>query len=255
VVRELNLWEIYPYINEVALFRGQWQFRRGRRPRQEYERFLEEEVRPLFEEWKRRAAEEGLLVPQVVYGYFPAQSEGNDLIVYRDPEGRQEWLRFTFPRRRKPPYLCLADYFEPKGSERVDVLAVQLVTMGPRASEFSRHLFESHQYRDYLLFHGLSVEATEGLAEYWHKRIREELGIAHQDSPNIRDLFKLGYRGARYSFGYPACPNLEDQAKLFLLLEPERIGVSLTEEYQLVPEQSTSALIVHHPQARYFSVE
>ncbi|MBI3587525.1 MAG: hypothetical protein HY088_10380 [Ignavibacteriales bacterium] len=137
----------------------------------------------------------------------------------------------------------------------MDVLACHVVTVGQTASNYARKLYAGNHYKDYLYFHGLSVESAEALAELWHKRIREELGIAEKDAPDIRKLFSQGYQGSRYSFGYPACPNLEDQAKLFKLLHPERIGVSLTEEFQMEPEQSTSAIIVHHPEARYFNIK
>ncbi|MDW8321496.1 MAG: methionine synthase [Armatimonadota bacterium] len=253
VVENIPLDEIYPYINEVALFRGQWQFRRGKMSSEEFNRFLEERVRPIFEQWKQRAKEEGLLQPKVVYGYFWANSDGDDLIIYRE-DGATEWLRFTFPRQPSPPHKCISDFFRPVQSGERDVVAFHLVTMGSRVSEVERELFATHQYQDYLYLHGLGVEAAEALAEYWHKRVREELGIAHEDAKEIRLLFSLKYQGCRYSFGYPACPNLEDQAKLFELLRPERIGVTLTEEYQLVPEQSTSAIIVHHPEAKYFNI-
>ncbi|GIV17061.1 MAG: hypothetical protein KatS3mg022_2496 [Armatimonadota bacterium] len=253
VVEDIPLDEIYPYINEVALFRGQWQFRRGKMSNEQFNRFLEEHVRPIYERWKQRAKEEELLQPKVVYGYFWANSDGDDLIIYRE-DGETEWLRFTFPRQPSPPHKCISDFFRPVQSGERDVVAFHLVTMGPRVSEVERELFAKHQYQDYLYLHGLGVEATEALAEYWHKRIREELGIADEDAKEIRLLFSLKYRGCRYSFGYPACPNLEDQAKLFELLHPERIGVTLTEEYQLVPEQSTSAIIVHHPDAKYFNI-
>ena len=253
VVEDIPLDEVYPYINEVALFRGQWQFRRGKMSNEEFSRFLEEHVRPIFERWKQRAKEEKLLQPKVVYGYFWANSDGDDLIIYHE-DGRTEWLRFTFPRQPSPPYKCISDFFRPVQSGERDVVAFHLVTMGSRVSEVERELFATHQYQDYLYLHGLGVEAAEALAEYWHKRIREEMGIADEDAKEIRLLFSLKYRGCRYSFGYPACPNLEDQAKLFELLRPERIGVTLTEEYQLVPEQSTSAIIVHHPEAKYFNI-
>jgi 5-methyltetrahydrofolate--homocysteine methyltransferase len=164
-------------------------------------------------------------------------------------------MRFTFPRQSTDRFLCLADFFAPVESGRMDVVAFHLVTMGREASEHSSNLFASNNYKDYLYFHGLSVEAAEALAELWHKRIREELGIAAKDAKETRKLFAQGYQGSRYSFGYPACPNLEDQAKLMELLDGERIGVRLTEEYQLVPEQSTSAIIVHHPEAKYFNVK
>ncbi len=253
VVEDIPLDEVFPFINEVALFRGQWQFRRGKMSNEEFSRFLEEHVRPIFEHWKRRAKEEKILNPKVVYGYFWANSDGDDLIIYRE-DGKTEWLRFTFPRQPSPPHKCISDFFRPVESGERDVAAFHLVTVGSRVSEVERELFATHQYQDYLYLHGLGVETAEALAEYWHKRIREELGIADEDAEEIRLLFSLKYRGCRYSFGYPACPNLEDQAKLFELLRPERIGVTLTEEFQLVPEQSTSAIIVHHPEAKYFNI-
>ncbi len=208
---------------------------------------------------------ERLLEPKVVYGYFPCQSDGNDLIIYHSPNNPQseirnsqsltEWLRFSFPRQQHHPHLCLSDYFASVHSGKADVVAFHLVTVGRTASDYSRKLFESDQYKDYLYFHGLSVESAEALAELWHKRIREELGIAGKDAKETRKLFSQGSQGSRYSFGYPACPKLEDQVKLLELLQPQRIGVELTEEFQLVPEQSTSAIIAHHPEARYFNVK
>ena len=255
VVVDIPLDEVFRYINEISLFRGQWQFRRGSGTAEERDALIEEKARPIFEEWKRRCIEEGILQPKVVYGYYPCNSDGDDLVVYRpgsDP--LEEWVRFTFPRQKGGRRLCIADFFAPVGSGRVDVVAFQVVTIGEKATQLERQLFASDRYTDYLYLHGLSVETAEALAEYWHKKIREELGIAGADSADIRELFKLGYQGARYSFGYPACPNLEDQVKVFQLLEPERIGVRLTEEYQLDPEQSTSAVIVHHPEARYFNI-
>lgn len=255
-VKDLN--KVFAFINKTALFKGQWQFKQGRRTTEEYEQFLQKEVYPKFNELKALAIRDKLLEAKLVYGYFPCQSEGNDLIIYREDE-KTEWLRFTFPRQpmtqRGSQNLCIADFFAPKDSGRIDVVAFHLVTMGQRASEYSGKLFESDNYAEYLLFHGLSVEATEALAEFWHKRVREELGIADEDAEDVEKLFKQAYRGARFSFGYPACPNLEDQAKIFELLRPERIGVQLTEEFQLNPEQSTSAIIVHHPEARYFNIE
>src|SRR5205814_7467808 len=201
-----------------------------------------------------RSAAERLLVPRAVYGYFPAQSSGNDLIVYEEA-GKEERTRFTFPRQPRGKRLCLADYFASVDSGRMDVVAFHLVTVGRRASEYSQELFKSDNYAEYLYFHGLSVEGAEALAELWHKRIREELGIAGDDADEVRKLFRQQYQGSRFSFGYPACPNLEDQAKLFELLDPARIGVELSEEFQLVPEQSTSAIIVHHEEAKYFSID
>ncbi|HYN86741.1 MAG TPA: methionine synthase [Pyrinomonadaceae bacterium] len=254
VVADVSLEEVFSFVNETALFKGQWQFKQGKRGNEEYRAFVEAQVRPAYEELKRRAARDELLAPRVVYGYFPCQSEGNDLVIYNEDE-RTERLRFTFPRQPEGRRLCLADFFASKESGRVDVVAFHLVTMGRRASEYAQELFRSDNYRDYLLFHGLSVEAAEALAELWHKRVREELGIAGHDAPELAKLFHQGYQGSRFSFGYPACPDLEDQTKLFELLRPERIGVELSEEFQLVPEQSTSAIIVHHEEAKYFSIE
>ncbi len=253
VVENLSLEAVYPYVNEVALIRGQWQVRKGKMSDEAYRAMVQEKIMPDYEVLKGRILREGLLRPAVVYGYFPCQSEGDDLIVY-DEEGRSERARFTFPRQRGDRRLCLSDFFAPADSGRRDVVAFQLVTMGKRASEESARLFAAGNYRDYLYFHGLSVECAEALAELWHKRVREDLGIASNDARDVRRLFSQGYQGSRYSFGYPACPNLEDQSKLFDLLDAGRIGVRLTDEFSLDPEQSTNAIIVHHPEARYFNV-
>jgi 5-methyltetrahydrofolate--homocysteine methyltransferase len=216
-------------------------------------------------------AASGLFEPQVVYGYFPAQSEGNDVVVYaaedhglyheghegRAHEGarRNELLRFTFPRQREGRRLCISDFFASKASGKMDVLGLSLVTIGPRASVETQRLFEGGEYTKYLYLHGLGVETAEALAEFHHRLMRQELGIAGEDSPHVRDLFHQKYRGSRYSFGYPACPNLEDQTKLFALLHPEEnVGVRLTSGFLLEPEQSTSAIVVHHPGAKYFVV-
>ncbi len=251
VVDDIKLDDVFAFINETALFKGQWQFKQGRTPIDEYQKLVQNKVRPIYEELKERSKREEVLVPKVVYGYFRCQSEGNDLVVYDEDKE----VRFTFPRQPAGKHLCLADYFASKESGRMDVVAFHLVTVGRRASEYSQELFKSDNYSDYLYFHGLSVESAEALAELWHKRIREELGIAGADSPDLSRLFRQEYQGSRYSFGYPACPDLEDQAKLFTLLDPARIGVELSEEFQLEPEQSTSAIIVHHRQAKYFSIE
>jgi 5-methyltetrahydrofolate--homocysteine methyltransferase len=254
VAEDISLEDVFAYINETALFKGQWQFKQGRTSAKEYQALVAEKVRPVYEELKERSAREGLLVPRAVYGYFPAQSSGNDLIIY-DADTKAERTRFNFPRQPAGKRLCLADYFASVESGRMDVVAFHLVTVGRRASEYSQELFKRDNYAEYLYFHGLSVESAEALAELWHKRIREELGIAGNDSKNLNELFRQGYQGSRFSFGYPACPNLEDQAKLFELLDPARIDVELTEEFQLEPEQSTSAIVIHHPEARYFSIE
>ena len=253
VLTGIPLREVFAFVNEVALFRTQWQFHRGKGPREKFDDLIQNHVRPIYERWKVRCEEEQILEPRLVYGYFPCQSEGNDLIVYAE-DGRSVLVRFTFPRQSGGRHLCIADFFASKDSGRVDVLGCMLVTVGRRASEITKQLFEQHNYTDYLYLHGLSVEAAEALAEFTHKRIREELQIAGEDSPDLGRIFRQGYRGSRYSFGYPACPNLDDQAKLFELLHPERIGVELTEEFQLDPEQSTSAIVVHHPEAKYFNI-
>jgi len=258
VVEIKDLTKVFAYINETALFKGQWQYKQGKSSKEDYAKLLETEVYPKFAAIKAQAIREKLLEAKLVYGYFPCQSEGNDLIIYQDDE-KTERMRFTFPRQpieqRGSKNLCLADYFASKDSGKIDVVAFDLVTMGRRASLHAAELFKADKYNDYLLFHGLSVESAEALAEMWHKRIREELGIAGADAPELAKLFHQGYQGSRYSFGYPACPRLEDQTKLFELLQPERIDVELSEEFQLHPEQSTSAIIVHHPDAKYFNIE
>jgi 5-methyltetrahydrofolate--homocysteine methyltransferase len=254
VVQNIPLDEVFAFVNETALFKGQWQFKQGRTSADDYRALVAEHVRPVYEELKERSKREELLTPRVVYGYFPCQSAGNELIIYQDDE-RTERMRFTFPRQPAGKRLCLADYFAAQDSGRVDVVAFHLVTMGRRASLYSQELFKADNYAEYLYFHGLSVEGAEALAELWHKRIREELCIAGKDAKELTKLFHQGYQGSRYSFGYPACPRLEDQTKLFELLDPSRIDVELTEEFQLDPEQSTSAIIVHHEEAKYFSIE
>jgi 5-methyltetrahydrofolate--homocysteine methyltransferase len=253
VAKGISLDEIASYVNETALFRNQWQFRPDKAIGESDEEF-KERIRAVFRVQLDAAKQEGLLVPSVVWGYFPVNSEGNALVVWKDDTRTQEWLRFEFPRQRKEPFHCIADFFRPVGSGDPDYAAFHVVTMGPRASERERELFAADRYQDYLLLHGLSVEMTEALAELWHRRIREEWGYADEDGPTLAGLFRQQYRGSRYSWGYPACPDLEEQAKLAELLEIERIGVSLTEECHLVPEQSTSAIIVPHPEAKYFVV-
>jgi 5-methyltetrahydrofolate--homocysteine methyltransferase len=213
--------------------------------------YLEEKARPEFERMKRELRD--VLQPRVVYGYFPAQSCGNDLIVYSE-DGMSELGRFRFPRQSEGRHLCIADFFAAVDSGRMDVAAFHLVTIGYEVSKLEREKFESGEFQDYLFIHGMGVESAEALAEYWHKKIREELGIAGEDANEIKLLFSTKYRGCRYSFGYPACPNLEDQRIVFDLLDPHEIGVELTEEFMLVPEQSTSAIICHHPEAKYFNI-
>lgn len=257
VVRGLPLRDIYPFVNEVALFRGQWQYQKGQRSDREYEAFVDQEVRPVFRRWQERAIAEQLLVPQAIYGYYPCQSEGNGLLVWpemSDGAPMGEPVRFEFPRQSSGRHLCIADFFRSVESGEFDTVAFSLVTMGSRATGFAQELFRANEYRDYLHFHGFAVECAEALAEFWHRRIREELGIAGDDAPTMREIFAQGYRGSRYSFGYPACPDLEQQKGIAELLNPSRIGVELGETFQWHPEQSTSAIIVHHPEARYFVI-
>ena len=252
VVKGIALADYATFLDERATFMGQWGLksaRGGNGP--SYEELVETEGRPRLRMWLERIQTEGLVEAGVVYGYFPAISEGNDLVVLGG-DG-QERERFTFPRQRRDRHLCLADYFRPAGSGEPDVVGFQLVTVGTRISRATAELFAKDAYRDYLELHGLSVQLTEALAEYWHGRVRADLGLAAFDPPGLDGILKVGYRGCRYSFGYPACPNLEDRAKVVRLLRPERIGVTLSEEFQLAPEQSTDALIAHHPEAKYFS--
>ena len=259
VIKGLALRDIYPWINETALFRGQWQYQKGKRSDPEYHAFVENEVRPVFRRWQERAIAEQLLVPQVVYGYFKAQADKNDLLVWPDVDEREQPAgtpqRFVFPRQPTGKRLCIADYFRNVESGEYDTVAFQLVTMGPRATEFAQELFKANEYRDYLHFHGFAVESAEGLAEMWHHRVRDELGFAANDAPTKKEIFSQGYQGSRYSFGYPACPDLEEQTKIAALLDPSRIGCELSETFQWHPEQSTSAIVVHHPEARYFVIK
>ncbi|MGH9513756.1 MAG: methionine synthase [Terriglobales bacterium] len=263
VRKDYDLREVFQYINDTALFKNQWQLKTA--SQEDYLRLVEEKFRPIKKQLQDEVIAGGLFEPKVVYGYFPAQSDGNDIVVY-DPESvghsgtlppsqPPELLRFSLPRQREGRKLCISDFFASKSSGKMDVLGLSLVTIGSRASVETQKLFESGEYTKYLYLHGLSVETAEALAEYLHKKMREDLGIAGEDSPHIRDLFHQKYRGSRYSFGYPACPNLEDQTKLFALLHPEEsVGVKLTTGFLLEPEQSTSAIVVHHPQAKYFVV-
>jgi 5-methyltetrahydrofolate--homocysteine methyltransferase len=254
VVKGIALADYATLLDERATFMGQWGLKASRQADgPSYEQLVETEGRPRLRAWLERVQADRMLEAAVVYGYFPVQSKGDDLILYAD-DGDERY-RFTFPRQRYGRHLCLADFFRPVESGEMDVLGLQLVTMGPRIAEVTADLFERNAYRDYLELHGLSVQLTESLAEYWHKRMRAELGFASEDPDRTEDYFDLAYRGARFSFGYGACPNLEDRAKVTDLLEPERIGVKLSEEFQLHPEQSTDALVLHHPEATYFNAK
>jgi len=258
VVKGIPLADYAALLDERATFLGQWGLRGARGGKgPSYEELVQTEGRPRLRHWLDRFHTDNVLEAAVVYGYFRCVSKGEDLIVLGEDGG--ERVRFAFPRQRRDRRLCLADFFRAEESGQTDVVAFTVVTMGSRISEFAHELFEANAYRDYLEVHGLSVQLTEALAEYWHKRVREELRFADGssaaagDPAAVEDFFNLEYRGARYSFGYPACPDLEDQAKVFELLDPARIGVSLSEEFQLHPEQSTSAIIAHHPEAKYFA--
>jgi 5-methyltetrahydrofolate--homocysteine methyltransferase len=252
IVKGVALASYLGALDERALFVGQWglQGKRG-----EYEAMVENEGRPRLRTLLNDVQANGWLNAAVVYGYFPCYSEGNDLVILHH-EGEKNGLertRFTFPRQTRDRRLCLSDFFRSKDSGEIDTVAFHVVTMGQSVSDATAKLFAANEYREYLELHGLSVQLTEALAEHWHSRIREELGFANEDASDIQAILDQGYRGSRYSFGYPACPDLEQQLQLCALLEPERIGVELSEEFQLHPEQSTSAIIVHHPEAKYFN--
>ncbi|HEU4543843.1 MAG TPA: methionine synthase [Jiangellaceae bacterium] len=256
VVKGIPLADYAVYLDERATFLGQWGLRGSRGDGPSYEELVETEGRPRLRMWLDRLHTEGILEPGVVYGYWPAVSEERDLVVLDPDNHSDEVARFTFPRQRRDRRLCLADFFRSRESGEpgeVDVVAFHLVTMGSRVAEVTAKLFAENAYRDYLELHGLSVQLTEALAEYWHARVRAELGFGGEDDASLDGILDQGYRGSRYSFGYPACPDLEARKILVRLLEPERIGVQLSEELQLHPEQSTDALIVHHPEAKYFN--
>jgi 5-methyltetrahydrofolate--homocysteine methyltransferase len=241
--------EIAAYINETALFRNQWGFRPNKG---ESDADFKDRVRPELLEQLDAAKSSGVLQPKVAWGYFPANADGNDLIIWQDEARTKERLRFSFPRQSEDPWLCISDFFRSVDSGEGDWAAFHVVTVGEEVSRTTAQLFAEDRYGEYLRLHGLGVEMAEALAEYWHRRIREEWGYADEDGPTLGGLFRQQYRGGRYSFGYPACPSLEDNVKLAELLECERIGVTVSEEFQLNPEQSTSALICHHPRAKYF---
>ena len=261
---DIPIEEVFGYLDLQALIAGQWQFRKPKeQSREEYDRFLAEKVYPILEEWKQRIVEENLLEPQAIYGYFPCQADGNSLHLYEAEEMNRTGAEraeknepvatFRFPRQGSMRRLCIADFYAPLESGQIDVFPMQAVTVGNVASEYAKKLFESNQYRDYLYFHGLAVQTAEAVAEWVHARIRRELGFAGEEPDNIRDVLAQRYRGSRYSFGYPACPNIQDQYKLLELLESDRINLYMDESEQLYPEQSTTAIVAYHPAAQYFS--
>jgi 5-methyltetrahydrofolate--homocysteine methyltransferase len=251
IVKGLPIDEIAGYLNETALFRNQWQFRpEGGESDDEFKA----RIRPTLRDELAKAKADGLLVPQVVYGYFPANGDGNDLVIWTDETRTEERTRFSYPRQSKAPYLCIADFFRPIASDELDYAGFSIVTMGPAVSERTAKLFADDRYQEYLLLHGVGVEMAEALAEYWHLRMRQEWGFADEDGPTLTGLFRQQYRGGRYSWGYPACPDLEDNEKVLHLLGGERIGLVCNEDtgFQYQPEQTTSAVVCHHPQAKYF---
>jgi 5-methyltetrahydrofolate--homocysteine methyltransferase len=255
VVKGIGIDEIAAYINETALFRNQWQFRPETIDgRTETDDEFKDRIRPILREQLAEAKASGVLVPQVVYGYFCVNSDGDDLIVWTDESRSVEATRFHYPRQQQAPFMCISDFFRPLESEERDYAAFHIVTMGHPVSEAAARLFENNEYQQYLILHGIGVEMAEALAEYWHHRIRTEWGFVDQDGPSLAGLFRQQYRGGRYSWGYPACPDLEDNAKVAMLLEAGRLGIEVSEEtgWQYQPEQTTSAIICHHPQSKYF---
>jgi 5-methyltetrahydrofolate--homocysteine methyltransferase len=251
VVKGIAIADVAAYINETALFRNQWQFRPEGG---EDDAAFKERIRPTLREQLSLAKADDLLVPQVVYGYFPANADGDQIVIWTDEHRTDERVRFAYPRQRKEPFLCIADMVRSVDSGEPDHVAFQVVTMGERISERTAQLFAEDRYQEYLLMHGIGVEMAEALAELWHRRIREEWGFADEDGPNLAGLFRQQYRGGRYSWGYPACPDLEDNEKVAELLDAGRIGLEVSEEtgFQYQPEQTTSAIVLHHPRAKYF---
>lgn len=269
----LDLATIFQYINKNALYRGQWGLRKGQTlSEDEYQELISKEAEPVFSRWCAKAQQEHMLEPKVVYGFYPVASEKNDILIF-DPDSGEELCRINFPRQMADDsrHLCLSDFYRPLGADPIgdeadffpanawangarDVIGMHCVTMGAVASEHCQHLFSGDNYQDYLYFYGLSVESAEALAEYWHKRMRQQLHIAQDDALEMNKLFTQGYQGSRYSFGYPACPRLEDQVYLQDILQWQEIGVALSDEYQLDPEQSTSGVVAHHPDAKYFNL-
>jgi 5-methyltetrahydrofolate--homocysteine methyltransferase len=246
---------IVPFINERSLYQFQWGFRKQGRSLEDFIGWAKQELRPVLRRMLAISEEQEILKPQAIYGYWKCAGQGNDLILFEE-DGVTEATRFTLPRQPKADGDCIADFVRDvdDGPEKRDVIGLQVVTVGQKASDMAREWFEENRYQDYLYLHGLSVEMAEGMAEYVHKRIRAEWGFAHEDARDMEKMLSQGYRGGRYSFGYPACPKLEDQEPLLRLLKADRIGVTISDEWQLHPEQSTSAIVLHHPRAKYFSV-
>jgi len=251
---DIPIQEVFNYLDLQALIAGQWQFRKPKeQSKEEYDQFLQEKVYPVLDQWKERVITENLLHPQAVYGYFPCNAEDNSLYLYNPEDHSQLVATFEFPRQKSMRRLCIADFFAPKDSGIMDVFPMQAVTVGEIATQFAKELFDGNQYTDYLYFHGLAVQTAEAIAEWLHTRIRHELGFGEQEPDNLRDILAQRYPGSRYSFGYPACPNMQDQYKLLELLGSDRLNLYMDESEQLYPEQSTTAIVTYHPAARYFS--
>jgi 5-methyltetrahydrofolate--homocysteine methyltransferase len=254
VIEKVPLQNLLPFLNETMLYQFHWGYRKQGKSIDEFKAWAAKELRPIAHKMLQRCEKENILKVQGVYGYWRAGSDGDSVVLF-DETGTQELARFPFPRQSREDGLCIADFYRPLvNGKPEDMIALQVVTAGRQASETAREWFAQNKYQDYLYLHGLSVEITEAMAEYTHTRIRAELGFAAEDAAETDKLLKQHYRGSRYSFGYPACPRIEDQTMILKLLDADRIGVTLSEEFELEPEQSTSAIVSLHPQAKYFSV-
>lgn len=253
VLESVPVKAVLPYLNDQMLFTFHWGFKKQGKTLDEYWKWVDQEVRPILKRLLEECDEYDILHPKAAYGYWRCASEGNDLILF-EGETEKEAGRFSLPRQNKDGGICVADFFRDIDSGEKDIIGLQVVTAGQKVADVAREWFGSNRYQDYLYLHGLGVEIAEAMAEYIHKRIRGELGYGHEDDRDMKQLLKQGYRGSRYSFGYPACPKLEDQELLLKLLNADKIGVDLSDEFQLHPEQSTSAIVVHHPQAKYFNI-
>jgi 5-methyltetrahydrofolate--homocysteine methyltransferase len=253
MIEAVDLRSVMPFINERTLFQFQWGYRRKTQGKKEYEAFIEAEVRPKYLQLLKQCSDESILLPQAVYGFWKCVPEGDSVVLLHPEDTGREVARFAFPRQVGKKNRCIADYFTTREGEP-DVIALQAVTVGHRATEVALEWFGEDRYKDYLHLHGLSVEAAEGMAEFTHTQVRADLGLSSEDSREKRALLAQGYRGARFSFGYPACPNISDQEQLLELLGADRIDLKLGDEDQLWPEQSTSAIVCHHPEARYFTI-
>lgn len=253
VIEQIPVKALLPFLNDQMLFTFHWGFKKQGKTLDEYWKWVDAEVRPILTRLLKECEDNNILQPQAAYGYFPCAADGNALVIF-DHETGLEIGRFDLPRQDKDGGICVADFFRDISTGERDVIGLQVVTAGQKVADVAREWFENNRYQDYLYLHGLGVEIAEAAAEYMHKRIRAELGFDHEDARDMKALLKQGYRGSRYSFGYPACPYLEDQELLLKLLGAERIGIELSEEHQLHPEQSTSAIVVHHPQAKYFNI-